>query len=137
MLALLPAGAVVAQGAEGSAELLGLERVWNEAHLHGDVAALDGLWADDLVVTVPKMRVFARADAMAMARSGRMKFERYETSNLHARLYGDAGVVTGRLQRTRTIEGKVVEDDWQFTKVYIRRAGQWKVVAFHASEGPE
>jgi hypothetical protein len=24
-------------------------------------------------------------------------------------------------------------DDWRFTKVYLRRAGRWQVVSFHAS----
>jgi hypothetical protein len=31
----------------------------------------------------------------------------------------------------------VVDDDWQFTKMYVRRDGRWKVVAFSASEAPE
>ena len=89
------------------------------------------------MVTVPKMPVLTRADAIAMARSGSMRFERYETSNLRIRVYGDAGVVTGRLQRTRSVNGRVVQDDWQFTKLYVRRGAQWKVVAFHASEGAQ
>lgn len=63
-----------------------------------------------------------------------MRFERYETSDLRIRVYGDAAVVTGRLQRRRSTGGTVVDDDWRFTKVYVRREGQWRVVAFHASE---
>jgi uncharacterized protein DUF4440 len=83
------------------------------------------------------MRVFTRADSLAMVRSGRMHFARYETSDLRVRTYGDAGVVTGRLRRSRTLGAKVVDDDWQFTKMYVRRDGRWKVVAFSASEAPE
>jgi hypothetical protein len=62
-----------------------------------------------------------------------MKFDRYETSDIHVRPYGDAAVVTGRLQRTRTINTQKVDDDWRFTKTYIRQGGTWRVVAFHAS----
>ena len=116
------------------AEFTRLEAVWNNAHLQGDADALDRLWADDLIVTVPKMPVMTRPDAVAFARSGRMKFLRYETSDLRTRVYGDAAVVTGRLQRTRNVNGKEMSDDWRFIKVYIRRAGRWQVVAWQASE---
>jgi ketosteroid isomerase-like protein len=118
-------------------ELTRLEQVWNEAHRHGSADALERLWAEDLVVAVPKMRTFTRAEALDMVRSGRMPFERYETSDLRVRLYGDAAVVTGRLQRTRRIGGGAVDDNWLFTKVYVRLQGQWRVVAFHASETPQ
>ena len=68
--------------------------------------------------------------------SGRMKFQRYETSGLNFRVYGQSAVVTGRLQRKREINGHTVEDDWFFTKVYQRTADGWRVVSFHASETP-
>ena len=132
--------AVVAQGAAppppeaDAAELSRLEGEWNEAHVHGDAVALERLWDEDLVVAVPGMKVLTKADAVAVARSGRMKFERYLSSELRIRVYGDAAVVTGRLQRTRDRDGRLVNDDWQFTKVYVRRDGRWRVVAFHASE---
>jgi Domain of unknown function (DUF4440) len=80
------------------------------------------------------MKVFTKADAVGVWRSGRMKFDRYDTSDVRVRVYGDAAVVTGRVERARNLSGRVVDDDWRFTKVYVRRDGQWQVVAFHASE---
>jgi ketosteroid isomerase-like protein len=93
-----------------------LEAVWNQAHVAGDAEALDRQWADDLEVAVPHMAVMTRAEALGFARSGRMKFLRYETSDLHIRVYGDAAVVTGHLIRTRTLNGNEVSDDWRFTR---------------------
>lgn len=115
-------------------ELRHLETVWNEAHEHGDADALDALWADDLEVAVPKMPVMTKVEVLGFARSGRMKFLHYATSDIRVRVYGDAAVVTGRLQRTRLLNGKEVSDDWRFTKTYVRQAEKWRVVAFHASE---
>ena len=135
--ALLQQSGVTQQDGRDSAELTKLEQVWNEAHRHGDAEALDRLWADDLVVAVPKMKLLTRQDVLGLARSGKMRFERYETSDLRVRVYGDAAVVSGRLERTRSIGGSVINDDWLFTKVYVRREGQWRVVAFHASEAPQ
>jgi ketosteroid isomerase-like protein len=117
--------------------LMRLESLWNEAHEKGDASALEKLWADDLEVTVPRMPVMSKSDVLGFARSGRMKFQRYQTSDLKVRVYGDAAVVSGRLQRTRTLNGKTVDDDWRFTKLYIRREGRWQVVAFHASEAAQ
>lgn len=119
------------------AELLRLEKVWNDAHLNGDAVALDALWADDLTVTVPKMQVLTKANALAFARSGKMKFQRYETTDVQARVYGDAAVVTGRLLRTRRIQDNEVSDDWRFTKVYVRSSGKWRVVSWQGSESPQ
>ena len=118
-------------------ELEQLETVWNEAHEHGDADALDALWADDMEVAVPRMPVMSKADALKFARSGRMKFLSYRTSDIRVRIYDNAAVVSGRLQRTRSINGKEISDDWRFTKTYVRQAGHWRVVAFHASEAAQ
>jgi ketosteroid isomerase-like protein len=114
-----------------------LETVWNDAQIRGDIQALDALWADDMEIAVPRMPIMTKGEALNFARSGRMKFLRYETSDIRARVYGNAAVVTGRLQRTREMNGKEISDDWRFTKVYVRQAHQWRVVAFHASEAAQ
>jgi len=128
-----------AQNTPGNAdreELQRLERVWNEAHIRGDSETLGRLWADDLEVAVPKMPVMQKGELIKFVDSGRMKFQRYETSDLNFRTYGQSAVVTGRLQRKREINGRTVEDDWRFTKVYQRTDDGWRVVSFHASEAP-
>jgi enterochelin esterase family protein len=118
-------------------ELTRLESVWNDAHLKGDADALAALCADDLVVTVPAMPMMSKEQSVGFLKSGGMKFDRYQTSDIKVHAYDTAATVTGRLQRTRTVNGKTVNDDWQFTKMYIRRAGKWLVVAFTASPAPQ
>jgi ketosteroid isomerase-like protein len=138
MLVVLLATSAIAFGQSGSDldvhQLEGLEQTWNQAHLAGDANALDRLWADDLEVDVPRMAPMTKEVALTFAKSGRMSFSRYVTSDIHIRVHGDMAVVTGRLQRTRTISGKELSDDWRFTKVYVRQDRQWRVVSFHASE---
>jgi hypothetical protein len=126
-------GALPASEASVPEELSQLERIWNEAHVAGNADVLERLSADDVVVTVSGMQPMTKSEAFAVLRSGRMKFQRYQTSDTRIRMYGDAAVVTGRLQRTRTMGDRIVEDDWQFTKVYTHVSGAWKVVSFHAS----
>ena len=119
------------------AEFSRLEEVWNQAHLKGDADTLDRLWSDDIVVLVPRMPPFDKAAALSVFRSGRMKFARYATADVAVRRYEGSVVVTGRLQRSRTMGERAVDDDWRFTKVYVRGLKGWQVVTFHASEtGP-
>ena len=127
--------APAAQAAPPESELSRLETVWNDAHKRGDADALDKLFADDISITVPEMPRMGKSSTN-LFRSGRMKFDRYETSDLAFHVYGDSAIVTGRLKRARVNDGRTFEDDWMFTKTYARRQGTWQVVAFHASTSP-
>jgi uncharacterized protein (TIGR02246 family) len=120
-----------------SKALSALEQTWNEAHLKGDTETLAKLWAKDLVVTVPNMPAFSRDQSLAVWKSGRFKFDRYETLDVRVRVFGDAAVVTGRLRRARSLGGRKVDEDWLFTKTYVRDKDGWRVVAFHASDAPK
>jgi hypothetical protein len=66
-----------------------------------------------------------------------MKFLSYRTSDIRVRVYDNAAVIAGRLQRTRSINGQETSGDWRFTKMYVREAQKWRVVAFHASEAAQ
>lgn len=122
-----------AQASDTDVALARLETEWNTAHVQGDVTSLGRIFADDLVVVVPAMRPLTKADSLGMFKVGGMKFDRYESSDIQSRVYGDTAIVTGRITRTRTIGGKTMDDNWRFTKVYLRRAGNWQVVSSHAS----
>ena len=135
-VAWLIAAALSVQPTGLNTEFTRLEDVWNTAHRNADAETLAALWAEDLVVVVPRMPPMSKAEALAFARTARMRFERYETSQIKVRTYGDTAVVTGRLQRTRTVARKETTDDWRFTKVYTRQNGAWRVVSFHASDSP-
>jgi ketosteroid isomerase-like protein len=119
--------------AEDTRELTRLEGVWNEAHVRGDSSALDSLCADDLIVTVPEMPVMTKTDILGFWRSGRAMITRYDTSEIRFQVHGDSAVVIGRLRRTRDFNGRALDDDWRFTKMYVRRDNRWRVVAYHAS----
>ena len=144
MLAVLSLALVTLQNAPAIAkdaadlkELYRLETVWNEAHVKGDADTLDKLWAPDLVVTIAAMPQMTKADALAMVRSNKMPFTKYETSELNVRQFRDSALVTGRLHRERIMAGKSVTDNWRFTKVYATSNLQWRVIAWHASPAPQ
>ena len=132
-LVVLQGTPAVSRDAADLKELYRLEAVWNDAHVKGDADALDALWANDLIVTVAAMPIMNKADALAMVRSNRMPFAKYETSELNVKQFENSALVTGRLVRERAMNGKTIADNWRFTKVYVRSDGRWRVVAWHAS----
>ena len=117
--------------------ILRLEDVWNQAHLRGDVAALEALCADDLIVTVPGMKRMSKTDILTFWQSGRARITKYDTSDVRVTVRGQTAVATGTLARTRNFNGKVVNDWWQFTKTYSYESGRWVLVAYHASDAPQ
>ena len=133
VLGLLQAPAEKAGHNDVRTALERLETEWNAAHVRGDAAPLDRIFSDDLVIIVPAMRVLSKADAVGMFTSGRMKFDKYDTSETTFRILGDTAIVNGRFKRSRVINGATTDDDWRFTKVYVRRADRWQVISFHAS----
>ena len=118
-------------------ELYRLETVWNEAHVKGDADTLDRLWAENLEVTIAAMPQMTKADALAMVRSNKMPFTKYETSDVNVKQFRDSALVSGRLHRERVMGGKTITDTWRFTKVYAVNNGQWQVIAWHASPAPK
>ena len=104
------------------------------AFLAGDVAVLDALCADQLIVTVPGMAPMTKADILGLWRSGRVKITRYETTDTRVTVYSDTAIVAGHLHRTRDFNGKLMDDRWRYTKTYTRQGPGWRVVAYHASE---
>lgn len=131
-------GAAAIQGDSTAVqEIQRLEAVWNEAHLHGDVPALDSICAADLTVIVPGMNPMSKADILGFWKSGRAKITQYDTTDLKVVVRGRTAVATGRLARTRDFNGTVMHDRWQFTKTYASEAGRWVLVAYHASETPK
>lgn len=118
-------------------EILRLEAVWNDAHLRGDVPALDALCTAELVVTVPGMKPMSKADILGFWQSGRAKITRYDTSDVRVVVNGNHAVATGRLARTRDFNGLVMNDRWLFTKMYSKTGGRWVVVAYRASDAAE
>lgn len=123
-----------AQGTADSLTLLNLEAVWNNAHLAADATALDSLWADDLQVIVPGMRTMNKSDVLGFVQSGRMKFERYETTDVIVTVSGDSARASGLVRRSRTINNERVEDRWHFEKMYARQSSRWRVVLWKARQ---
>lgn len=111
-----------------------LEGAWKNAVLHGNLAAMDGLLADDYMAITPSGILQSKEQALAAIRSGAMRFASLDLSDRKIRLYGTTALVTSRAE----VKGSGPEGDmsgsYRYTRVYVRDArGVWRIVSFEAS----
>jgi ketosteroid isomerase-like protein len=72
---------------------------------------------------------------MATARSGAIRYSRFENREMLVRLYGDdAAVVTGiTAVAGATKDGHAFDIDVRFTDTFVREQGRWRIAASQAS----
>jgi hypothetical protein len=84
----------------------------NDAHIKAD-ADVPISSGQTIRVTVASMPVMSKAEALAMVRSNRMPFSSHDV-RVECAEVRDSAVVTGRLLRERSINGKTITDNWRF-----------------------
>lgn len=105
-----------------------LERERGAILLRGDVSALDGLLDATFVEQSASGEVRTKADNLNAARKGVLRFSAVEITDVHASACGESGMVTGRMHRVGTMEGKPFDGTIRYTRLFTRRAGAWKAV---------
>ena len=110
-----------------------LEQEWADALMKRDQAAIDRITSADWVLTDPKGRLIAKAQAEADLKSGTVKFESIKLDELKVRVYGDTAVVHGLETRKSSYKGKDTSGQYRFTDVFVKRNGRWQAIASHVS----
>jgi ketosteroid isomerase-like protein len=111
------------------------ERV--RAVIAADTTALSRLLGDDLTYTHSTAWVETKAQFLESVRSGALKYEKMEHSDVQVRVYGDAAVLTGRSDvRVHSPRSGLLQMQIRFTAVYVKRAGRWQMVAWQSTRIP-
>lgn len=122
-----------AVAAESDAELLALDATWNELRMKPDVEGLDRLLADDWMLTHSDGRVQYKADYLDELRISARRNQGIGNEDLRVRRYGDTMVVTGTSVQSGISNGQPWSGRFRFTRTWIKRDGQWRMVASHSS----
>ena len=114
-----------------------LETERSQAILRGDFATLERVYADDFSMVSTSGAVRNKAQFIADHKSGVLKTESQTFADVNVRVYGDAAVVTGLMTQKGRDKGKDVSGQIRFTRVYVKRNGQWQFVAGHNSRAAQ
>jgi ketosteroid isomerase-like protein len=115
--------------ADAEQELARIEGDWRTARLNGDVGFLERLYAPELRITGTDGSIIERNADIAGFASGAIKPESIDRSEMRISIYGDAAVVIGRDDLKGRYNGVIGGGAVRFTHVYVRRSGQWQLVA--------
>jgi ketosteroid isomerase-like protein len=136
-----PAGAIdpaqpLPPGPEGELRKADERRL--QALVDADVPALQALLADDVRYVHADGRVDTKYVLIAALESQGTDYLAAKARDVVARVYGDAGVVTGTAQlRVRRSGGREQKLRTAYTAVYARHEGAWRLVVYQATPMPE
>src|SRR5438067_8423124 len=129
------AATILAQtSAEETTAVLQAERDGCIAYLNGGAEKIANFLTEDYTLTNSKGEISGRADDIADATSGKVRYDVFENYDMKVRLYGDsAAVVTGRTKLKGVYDGKTVDKIVQFTDTLVKHNGRWRLAAGHDS----
>ncbi|HZQ95914.1 MAG TPA: nuclear transport factor 2 family protein [Candidatus Sulfotelmatobacter sp.] len=114
-------------------EVVEIERQAKEATLRRDADFPQRMLADDYVAISPLGQVTTKKEAISARRSGQLRYDNIDVSDMVVRLYGDTAIVTARADVKGHQLGEDFSGPYRYTRVWVRRAGRWQAVSYQAT----
>jgi ketosteroid isomerase-like protein len=114
-------------------EILDMERQAKEASLRRDADFPQRNLADDYVAITPLGQVTTKQDSLSARKSGQLRYEAIDVSDMVVRVYGDTAVVTARADVRGHQLGEDFSGPYRYTRVWVRRSGHWQAVSYQAT----
>jgi ketosteroid isomerase-like protein len=127
---------VIRAGSERGAEqqIQDLEKQINAAVVSGDLHVFERLLADDFTHTNQSGIFRTKAQWLANHKPGQSPYVAYDVDDLKIRLYGDTAVVTAcTTPKGRDSKGSPITGRYRYLRVWAKRDGQWRAVAFQGT----
>ena len=108
-------------------QLIDLEKKWNEAYRRKDIAVLNRILANDIIIIYGDGTRATKSEDIASIGLD----EQIESSTLddfQVQVYGDTAVVMSRLTSSGVRHGKHFNAQFRYIDVYRKRAGRWQCV---------
>ena len=135
LLTLLLCSLVLAADNDSDREskLLVLEHLWNDAQVHRDPHALQGMIGDHFVDTEYDGEVSDRAKFLADIDNPTFKPSELTIKDVNVMLYRDTAVVVGTYHARGMFSGQPYDHVGRFTDTWVNDGGRWLCVASHSS----
>jgi len=114
-------------------EVIEMERQAKEASLRRDPEFPQKALADDYVAISPLGQVTTKQEAISARKSGQLRYETIDVSDMVVRLYGDTAIVTARADVKGHQLGEDFSGPYRYTRVWVRRGGHWQAVSYQAT----
>ena len=125
-------GSRTGSSAEG-AKLVALERMWNQAQLVRDAAAVAGMIGDKFVNTEYDGEVSDRGKFLADFADPKFQPSLMSIDDVKVEVYSSTAIVTGTYHTKGTYGSKPYDHVGRFTDTWLFQDGKWLCVASHTS----
>jgi hypothetical protein len=116
-----------------AAKLVALERMWNQAQVIRDSAAVASMIGDKFVNTEWDGEVTDRGRFLADFADPKFQPSIMNIDDVKVEMYGATAVVVGNYHTKGTYGGKPYEHFGRFTDTWVFQDGKWLCVASHTS----
>jgi ketosteroid isomerase-like protein len=114
-------------------EIVEMERQAREASIHRDADFSQRTLAEDYVAITPLGQVTTKQDTVSARKSGQLRYDTIDVSDMVVRVYGDMAVVTARADVKGHQLGEDFSGPYRYTRVWVRRTGHWQAVSYQAT----
>jgi ketosteroid isomerase-like protein len=114
-------------------QIVDMERQAKEASLRRDAEFSLRTLAEDYVAITPLGQVTTKQETISARRSGQLRYESMNVTDMVVRLYGDTAVVTARADVKGHQLGEDFSGPYRYTRVWVRRNGRWQTVSYQAT----
>jgi len=115
------------------AKLVALERMWNQAQLVRDSAAVAGMIGDKFVNTEYDGEVSDRGKFLADFADPKFQPSVMSIDDVKVQMYSNTAIVTGTYHTKGTYGAKPYDHFGRFTDTWMFQDGRWLCVASHTS----
>jgi ketosteroid isomerase-like protein len=124
----------VSAAADAEQQVRDLERQFEAAILHGELAFFERVLAPEFTHTSQNGKHRNRDEWLANHKAGESPYDSLNTDGLSVRVYGPTAIVTGKIApKGRSSSGAPIEGAYRFIHTWINHGGNWQVAAFQST----
>jgi ketosteroid isomerase-like protein len=122
-----------ADEATARAQVLALEKAWNQAYKAGDIKALSAILDNSLVLVEDDGSLKTKSEFLASVKAANVNEEQVAPESLTVRIFGNTAIAIGVIAVKETKGGKTVVHRERFIDTWINRNGTWICIATDAT----
>jgi ketosteroid isomerase-like protein len=115
------------------AQVLALEKAWNQAYKAGDTKALSSILDDGLVLVEDDGSLKTKATFLASVKKTTVNQEQVAPESLTVRVFGDTAIAIGVIAVKEAKGGKSAVHRERFIDTWISKNGTWVCIATDAT----
>jgi ketosteroid isomerase-like protein len=133
---LITGFALLAPAAGTEDEIRGAEKAWAEAVKGRDFAALDRIFAPELIYAHSTGAIESKQKYIDRLRAGKQRYEAITQENIKIVPYGDSVVAHSLMRMTGVNDAGPFNDHVMMMHLWVKKGGSWRLAAHQTTKVP-